>query len=586
MKLIGAYFLKFYWLIFALVVYFYLSLYVSPVIGLGSGEFNMNLASSSYPLAVISIDNNAGTLVDKYAAPVAGFFSEARINRIGPLETIQTVIEPEYSLRIFNTVFPVMKNKYTGALSYYYARFFNLFGNNKVFLIHFASIFLGATIIILTACLAYFFLGRKVAILCTFLLSTNPLFIIFKRLPAFPEHFTELFSIGILIVLLLYLKTQRVKYLYLCAFFIGLAIYQKATIFWTLSALFVLAIVFRPKTNLNPRRLIIGFIYFLLGILPLLLYNFLCLGTINLSASFFLKEAFLQEVSARISDWFYRFIFIFGDPVGFFRYLFYGIRTSTINYFLNAILLSSFLFPFFSLLKKEPWTKKIKVIFFPLLVVLMLFSMSIINRVGFDFPHTFLLVPFVVIIESVFLVYFLEILEELTAGNFKWLTKQAFFFILITLLVFLQISQVRAYYFNESENRSPVTIMADSHKELVKYLLNEKITHPVTTNFNLMGIIEFLSQEKVMPIHYWMVWKDSKIKDKTLGQIILKNTNGYYILKVGFKFDIFNVFPEPTVSNFLEIAKENKINPSLIKDIYSRNGTLMFSIYKLHPVNI
>ncbi len=586
MKLARTYFPKINWFIFALIVYFCLSVYSSPRIGLGSGEFNMDISSPFYPLVVTDIVKDGDVLVDEYAVPVPGFFSGARINRIGPLEMIRTVVEPEYLLRISKAVFPVMKNKYTGALAHYYVNFFNLFGNNKVFLVHFASIFLGAVIIILTAYLSYLFLGRKVAITCALLLSTNPLFIIFKRLPAFPEHFTELFSIGILTILLLFLKTQRNRYFYFLSFLVGLAIYQKVTIFWTLSAIFVIAFVFRLGIKLRLKQLILGFIFFLIGIFPLILYNFLDSGTISFSTSFFLGDDFLKGLTLRISDWFGRFIYIFGDPIGFFRYLFYGVRAPAVNYFFYVLLFASFLFPVFTLLKKKPWIEQKKVAFFPLLLVLMLFSMSIINRSGFDFTHTFLLVPVVAIVESTFLVHLLEILEKIIIKYIKLPFKRYLYFILIILVLLFQTSQVCEYYFEESKDSSPVMIMVDAHKELVKYLLNEKITHPVTTNFNLMGIVEFLSQEKVMPIYYWIVWKDAEVKDNALGRIILKNLNGYYILKVGFKVDIFNVFPEPSVANFLEVAEKNNVKPVLLRNIHSRNGTLMFSIYKLGAVNI
>ena len=99
-------------------VYLLLSFWTTPEIGLASGEFNLPIVNSDYPLSVYEIRKEGGALIDVFNVPVPGQRTIAETHVRGGLRTVRAYVEPEYAVRAGDTLLPLMKNAYSGAVSY------------------------------------------------------------------------------------------------------------------------------------------------------------------------------------------------------------------------------------------------------------------------------------------------------------------------------------------------------------------------------------------------------------------------------------------------------------------------------------
>lgn len=567
---------KRFWLAASVGIYLFLSLVVPPLIGLASGEFNLNLVSPSYPLSVYEVRSREGALEDVFNSPIRGASTIAISHHHGGLETIRSYIEPEYSLRLGDTIIPVMKNDYSGAISYYWARLFALFITDRTFAVHLSSILLGALTILLVFFIALLFFNLKVAAAGALLLSTNPAFIFWRRLPAFPEHFNEVFALAIILLFIRMLQSRDARCFYLCAFLTGFGLYQKLTLVWILLPLLSIFICFRYRFHLTIKQWALGAILALLGLTPLILFNLDFSETANASVDFFSSEAFWSGILQRAMARAHQCYLVFGDPVGFFHLLVFGAGKSHMSIFFILLLALSFGFPVINALRKTPWLDRRRAAFMPVMVVLMFVMTSVMSKGGFDFGHTLMFIPFVVLAPAVFITH----LPALGQRRFGGASPISLLLLCAALLI--QVGQLRSYYSWETDPKGTIRAMVDTHLSLAGFLSKKKITRPITTSYNLMGILEFISKEKIMPLHYWTYWKEGEHKEETLGRILRKNRGRHYIIKSGFRADVMNLHPEPEVPFLFKVAQKNNITLERIKEFKTSNKIVMYTLYKLN----
>lgn len=199
------------------------------------------------------------------------------------------------SFNLFDREWPLMIMPYVGpTTSYLLLPGFSLFGSS-VFVLRLTNIFIGALTLLLVWSFYRRFLDVRAATLCVWLLAVNPTFVFWTRVGAM----VSLPLLPLAIITLWSLWLWHVKgspaYLYLATFCLGLGITTKILFIWLAVGLalswFVLEAPLWLRRNhldrgrFSPRRITCSFglasVIFLLGSLPLWIYNFRDAGTLR-----------------------------------------------------------------------------------------------------------------------------------------------------------------------------------------------------------------------------------------------------------------------------------------------------------------
>jgi 4-amino-4-deoxy-L-arabinose transferase-like glycosyltransferase len=178
-----------------------------------------------------------------------------------------------------------------------------------------------ALTLLLTYLLARQLYGKRVTILTALLLAVNPSFIFWSRQGVFVTSITVTIAMASLLCWLRWYRERRAGHLYGAAFLFGLGLYAKLLFLWVIVALAAVLVIFKLRDLLGRRRLrlvpagstyrqwIVALFCFLLGLLPLIVYNVQTGGTLrtlteNLTSTYYggSNLAFAENLATRLEQ--------------------------------------------------------------------------------------------------------------------------------------------------------------------------------------------------------------------------------------------------------------------------------------------
>ena len=143
----------------------------------------------------------------------------------------------------------------------------------------------------------------------------------------------------------------------------------------------------------------------------------------------------------------------------------------------------------------------------------------------------------------------------------------------------MQVSQLHTVYAWERAEDGAIMSLVDTHRQAARDLQRRGIRHPVTTTYNLMGILEFISDERLRPLHYWTFWTERSGDAATLRRILSKNRGGHYLYKAGHEKDPLNFKPEPTPAQLEAAAASAGVKLDRITGYRTAGGREMYTLF-------
>ena len=185
-------------------------------------------------------------------------------------------IADEFRIRIFHRNVPLMLMDYVGALkSWLYWPIFGIFQPSPQSL-RWPVLILGAVTIWLFYLLLDRIAGVRAALAGCFLLATDTMFLLTTEFDWGPVAIQHLMSLTACLLLLRFAQTGSVKSLFGGFFALGLGLWDKALFAWIICGLVLAAMSVFPTEvlrKLSVRNLGIALAGFLVGVVPLLIYN-------------------------------------------------------------------------------------------------------------------------------------------------------------------------------------------------------------------------------------------------------------------------------------------------------------------------
>lgn len=188
-------------------------------------------------------------------------------------------------LTLGGTTYPLMILDYLGAANTYLLWPVFVFIGASWLSVRWFEVLLGAIILALSHRLARAWFGSSVAALTALLIAVNPSFIFWTRMGISVTHLMSVCSVGSLLALQHWTRTQRNRWLFLGGFFLGLGLWAKFLFLWWVLALALvcaLTIFSRPAREWWPRGVApllkwklwgAGALGFSVGASPLIYYN-------------------------------------------------------------------------------------------------------------------------------------------------------------------------------------------------------------------------------------------------------------------------------------------------------------------------
>ncbi len=182
----------------------------------------------------------------------------------------------DFSIRPFHAQIPLMVMSYVGTVkTLLYSEIFRIW-HVTVWSVRLPMVLAGA----LTVYLLYKFTSRAAGVFAgltaAFLLATDPTFLVTNTFDWGPVALGHLLVVAACLSLILYWQENlKMRHLAQGFFFLGLALWNKALVFWVLAGLAAGALVFwREIANVvSLKRISVAAAGFLLGALPFLIYN-------------------------------------------------------------------------------------------------------------------------------------------------------------------------------------------------------------------------------------------------------------------------------------------------------------------------
>jgi len=178
-----------------------------------------------------------------------------------------------YHVIFLDRIFPIMVIERHGALELYLTYPFLLCFGNNIEALRIAAIFWGVIIIILT----YYFVSNmfnvKIALLVILLLALNSNFINFMRWWSVFGFTMPVFTVTSLLLFWNYLKTKKEIFFYFGMFILSLGLNAKGWFIWFIIALIMSSVIQWRKLYLSIKTISVGFLFFILGISPIIYFN-------------------------------------------------------------------------------------------------------------------------------------------------------------------------------------------------------------------------------------------------------------------------------------------------------------------------
>ena len=434
------------------------------------------------------------------------------LHNIGSLKMAVCRSEPFAYLWVLpnKRIVPIMKNEGSGAIFSEIQKFIFRDNYNLDFLrIH---IYLaGAVTILMVWLFLKGFLDVESANAASILLAASLPFLNEIHLIRFSSNYIYLFQIIIIFLGWKYFTTQKTKYFYLLSLAAGLAAYIKLTIIWMIVALALLFIYYRPKFKLKPHVIVNGCLLFVIGCLPLLIYNVDSAG----GSSRGIKARFLNgRLFAGINH-------VAGNIMAntgfFFKHM---LQTFPLE--LLLLFASAFLFIYYTVKNKtnDIFVKRISFLWYLGFIMLAFIFISAYpgNESYYLNSYNFFIMPM-----AATLVYLLK-RKEVSSLNKKILKFSTF--AIIAISVFSVVCSLgRPGLFSPPSARLG--------QNLTKYLEENKIYEPVCFEYRLLGVIEYISRGKIRPLNYYLMFDDLNdyaMKIEVLKRVILSNPGKTFII--------------------------------------------------------
>jgi hypothetical protein len=442
-------------------------------------------------------------------------------------------------IRITGTVFPLMVTDYIGALNIYLLLpFFALLGSD-VFALRLMPIVFAALTLFLTYLLTQQLFNKRVAVITYLLLAVNPSFIFWSRQGVFVTSITAMIAVASLLCWLRWYREQRTRYLYMATYLFGLGLYAKLLFLWVIVALGATFLVLKISSlrkglrlwvnsgRLAYKQLIIALVCFLLGILPLIIYNVQTKGTFltltgNLTSSYYgtYNLAFGENLATRLEQfkvalngghlWYLGGVF----TNDFYPFFFVGAGLACI--------------PVVLLRAKDEWRR----VAFPFLMPAFIVLASCFTVSALWLTHYAILVPFLPMAIAVAL----DLLVRYTIPSGAGHESNPIYRFIPDLVVFLLVAiliagdlQVDCSYHEALARSGGYAAHSGASYELARYLQDQSVASPLAMDWGIDATVQFLTLGAVNPIEiFGYEWEPNEAFEERLGTF-LPNPDNLYI---------------------------------------------------------
>jgi hypothetical protein len=442
-------------------------------------------------------------------------------------------------IRITGTVFPLMVTDYIGALNIYLLLpFFALLGID-VFALRLMPIVFAALTLFLTYLLAQQLFNKRVAVITYLLLAVNPSFIFWSRQGVFVTSITATIAVASLLCWLRWYRERRARYLYMATYLFGLGLYAKLLFLWVIVALGATFLVLKISSlrkglrlwvssgRLAYKQLIIALVCFLLGILPLIIYNFQTKGTFltltgNLTSSYYGTSnlAFAENLVTRLEQfkvalngghlWYLGGVF----TNDFYPFFFVGAGLACI--------------PVVLLRAKDEWRR----VAFPFLMLAFMVLASCFTVSALWLTHYAILVPFPPMAVAVALDLLVRYAIPSGAGHegnpiYRFIPDLVVF-LLVAILMTSDL-QVDLSYHKALARSGGYAAHSSASYELARYLQDQGVPSPLAMDWGIDATVQFLTLGAVNPIEiFGYEWEPNEAFEERL-EIFLPNPDNLYI---------------------------------------------------------
>jgi len=442
-------------------------------------------------------------------------------------------------IRITGTVFPLMVTDYIGALNIYLLLpFFALLGSD-VFALRLMPIVFAALTLFLTYLLTQQLFNKRVAVITYLLLAVNPSFIFWSRQGVFVTSITAMIAVASLLCWLRWYREQRTRYLYMATYLFGLGLYAKLLFLWVIVALGATFLVLKISSlrkglrlwvssgRLAYKQLIIALVCFLLGILPLIIYNVQTKGTFltltgNLTSSYYgtYNLAFAENLATRLEQfkvalngghlWYLGGVF----TNDFYPFFFVGAGLACI--------------PVVLLRAKDEWRR----VAFPFLMPAFMVLASCFTVSALWLTHYAILVPFLPMAVAVALDLLVRYTIPSGAGHrgnsIRRFVPDLVVFLIIAVLTISDL-QVDFSYHQALARSGGYAAHSDASYELARYLQDQGVASPLAMDWGIDAPVQFLTLGAVNPIEiFGYEWEPNEAFEERLGTF-LPNPDNLYI---------------------------------------------------------
>lgn len=437
-----------------------------------------------------------------------------------------------------------------------------LFFDYNVYIVRFVSIFFCLIFLLFFYFFVRSFFNRQIALFSLILISTLPDLIFYSRI-SINFNFILVPVFGSLLFFLRFYKRRRLVDLGIGSLWLGF--FYNLKFLWFFFALIITLFLLGVRFHFKKRELLIGFLFFLLGILPAALWNLSVpfeQGTIDNALTNFIVPLAGEKSHSEFITYFYKEVIGVRMRDRFFQI--FKLLGHNGWFFLIACILS-----FAGIILGDKEKKKREL--FILIITLILFleiSVLVWNTAGYQI---LILIPF-----------FIILLANLFNCLYKYSKILTFF-----LLGFIVISNL-SVFINSFDSFTSGYFFPDNPSgniyRLVEYLQENEIYRPVPITWDVKSGIEsnlaFLSSWKVIP-HDLGLFKYGKghIEYDKIGFIEkLKN-------EFSFQDNIFilrDSMLSPNITDVVVDAIED-LNKTMVvnKTFYSKDGRLEYLLFQI-----
>ena len=442
-------------------------------------------------------------------------------------------------IRITGRVFPLMVTDYIGALNIYLLLpFLALWGSN-VFALRLMPIVFAVPTFLLTYLLAHQLFNRRVAVITCLLLVVNPSFIFWSRQGVFVTSITATIAVASLLCWLRWYRERRARYLYWGAYLFGLGLYAKLLFLWVIVALgatfFVLKVSSLRKGfrlwaiagRLAYRQLAIALLCFLLGILPLVIYNVQTQGTFltltgNLTSTYYGASnlAFVKNLATRLEQF---EVVLNGGHLWYLG----GVFTNDLYpFFFVGAGLACILVVLWK--ARHEWRR----VAFPFLMLAFMVLASCFTVSALWTTHYAILMPFLPMAIAVALDLLVRYTIPIGAGqkgnHIRRFIPGLVMFLVIAVLTVSDL-QVDFSYHQALARSGGYAAHSDTSYELARYLQDQGVASPLAMDWGIDATVQFLTLGAVNPIEiFGYEWEPDEDFEERLVRF-LPNPDNIYI---------------------------------------------------------